>query len=640
MTRRWPLLLALPALLPGLLGVLDQACPPDLSRMRSLGTEVLDRNGRLLAELPAPGGVWRLDTRPDEVAPVFLSLLLRTEDRRYREHAAIDPAALLRATLQWAVAGHVVSGGSTLAMQAARLLEPRPRTLRSKLIELFRATQLEERLGKNGVLEVWLTLAPFGGNLEGVKAGARAWFGVDAAALDRAQSALLVAIPRRPEALRPDRHPDRALALRDRLLGTAPTAQEAPLPTRRLPFPSHAMAAIRTLPRQPVLRTTLDLALQTGLESLLARTLAGAPERMNAAALIGDAAGHTLLAVASGDGTPARSGGLDLTRAVRSPGSALKPMLYGLAFQDGLARPDTVLSDLPRHFGRYAPENFDHRFTAPVTAADALRRSLNLPAVALLDRIGPERFLAWLDGAGAGLALPPHSAASLPMALGGGGIQMRELAALYAGLATDGSVHRLRLLAEAPDPARPLLQASAARLVAEVLTRDFPDGGPTGIAWKTGTSWGGRDAWALGFDAAHVGAVWLGRPDGTAVEGATGRDGALPVLSQLFALLPPAPRVTPEAALPGTNTAPVATVADPSLRILFPPPGAELAMDGAVPLRVMGGRRPIRYLVDGTALPSRPVSRSVNWLPSGPGFYTLSVIDADGLTDHVSVRVR
>ena len=174
-----------------------------------------------------------------------------------------------------------------------------------------------------------------------------------------------------------------------------------------------------------------------------------------------------------------------------------------------------MLSDLPRHFGRYTPENFDHRFTAPVTAADALRRSLNLPAVALLDRIGPERFLAWLDGAGAGLALPPHSAASsLPMALGGGGIRMRELAALYAELATDGSVHRLRLLAEAPDPARPLLQASAARLVADVLTRDFPDGGPTGIAWKTGTSWGGRDVWALGFDAAHVGAVWLGRHRG------------------------------------------------------------------------------------------------------------------------------
>jgi len=387
------------------------------------------------------------------------------------------------------------------------------------------------------------------------------------------------------------------------------------------------------------MRTTLDLPLQTGLEALLARTLRNRSDRVSGAALIVDAATRDVLAIVSGDGH-ASAGAMDLTQAVRSPGSALKPMLYGLAFQDGLARPDTILSDLPRHFGRYAPENFDRRFTAPVSAADALRRSLNVPAVFLLSELGPARFAGWLQTAGAGLTLPPGAVASLPMALGGGGIRMRALAALYAALATDGTDHPLRLLRDEATPARPLLQASAATLVADTLTRDFPDGGPTGVAWKTGTSWGGRDAWALGFDAVHVGAVWIGRPDGTAIDGATGHDTALPVLSQLFGLLPPAPRATRTATPPEAARAPVPVQAEASLRILFPPPDAELSMDGAVPVQVMGGRRPISFLVDSRPLPSRPISRTASWLPASAGFYTVSVIDADGLADRVTVRVR
>ncbi len=635
--RRPRLLWALPVLLPVALGpptlaVLDRLCPPDLHRFEQLGSRVLDRHGAVLAELPAPGGVWRLRTAETDVSPLFLRMLLDTEDRRFRAHGGIDLPSLARAAGQWATHGRVISGGSTLSMQAARLLEPRPRTIRSKLIELFRATQLEERLGKSGVLSVWLTLAPFGGNLEGVEAGSRAWFGIGAEHLDAAQSALLVAIPRRPEALRPDRHPARALSLRNRLLADT-LLQAAPVPTARHTFPALAIQAVSRLPRTPVIRTTLDASLQAGLEALLARSLDGRPDRMGAAALIADIPSRSLLAVASSHGA------LDLTRAVRSPGSALKPMLYGLAFQDGIARPDTILSDLPRHFGRYAPENFDRRFTAPVSAADALRRSLNMPAVTLLAEIGPARFTGWLRSAGLAVKLPRGAEASLPLALGGGGVTMRDLAALYAALGADGTAHALRLLPSDPSPPKPLLQSDAAHLVADVLTRDFPDGGPDGVAWKTGTSWGGRDAWALGVDAAHVGAVWIGRPDGTAVDGATGHDSALPVLSKLFGLVPAAPRTILAAALAGSS-APIAVPVESPLRILFPPPGAELSDDGPVPVRVMGGRRPISFLVDGMPLPSRPVARAASWLPPAAGFYTVSVVDADGLTDRVRVRVR
>ena len=644
--------------------LLDRLYPPNLSRLAQLGTEFTARDGRTLAMLPAQGGVWRLRTTAAQVSPDFLDLLVRTEDRRFWRHGGVDPLALLRAAVQSARAGRVVSGGSTLTMQAARLLEPRPRTLRSKLIEAFRAIQLERRFDKREVLGIWLTLAPFGGNLEGVRAASQAWFGLRPAALDRAQAALLVALPRRPEALRPDRHPDRALALRDRLLaGDAPAplfppiSQPGPppdsppgpppgdddaIPLRRLPFPRHAWPALRSLlaggVRQDPVATTIDLALQEALERLVAARLEALPPRVSTAALVVDARTREIRAAVSGDGSTARAGALDLTRAWRSPGSALKPLLYGLAFQDGLATPSTPLADLPRHFGGYAPEDFDRGFAGEVSASQALARSLNLPAVALLERIGPARFAAWLAQAGAPLRLPPGAAPSLPLALGGAALQLRTLARLYAALATDGASAPLRLRADGPPlPPAPLLQPSAARLVAEALTREFPQGGPAGVAWKTGTSWGGRDAWALGFDARSVAGVWLGRPDGTALPGATGLATALPVLAQVFALLPPAPLDAP----PDLAPAPApAVAAEASLRLLFPPPDATLASDGPVPIRVMGGRRPVTFLVDGVALASSPAGRSALWQPDGAGFYTLSAQDADGAVVRARVRVK
>jgi len=302
----------------------------------------------------------------------------------------------------------------------------------------------------------------------------------------------------------------------------------------------------------------------------------------------------------------ARAGALDLTTAVRSPGSALKPFIYAMAFADGIAAPETVLADLPRRFGGYAPENFDRGFTGSVTAAEALRRSLNLPAVALLDRVGPLRLAATLRVAGAGLRLPRGADPSLPLALGGAGITLRDAAGLYAALATDGTGGKLRLLADQPAGRLGFLPAGAARAVADVITRPLPGFGPRGIAWKTGTSWGGRDAWAFGFDSRHVVAVWIGRPDGTPLPGATGTSLALPLLSRVFDLLPKAPRnvMTP----PEPPLRPAAPLAD-ALRLLFPPAGAVLSADGSVTIRAMGGQRPLTFLVDGARLPTEAARR-------------------------------
>lgn len=245
----------------------DRVFPPDLSRMAATGTEMRDRQGRTLALLPAPGGVWRFRAGANNVSPLLRDLLIAVEDRHFWWHPGVDPLAMARAAGQWARAGRVVSGGSTLSMQAARLLEPRPRTMRSKLIEMARALQLEWRFGKQGVLDIWLTLAPFGGNLEGVRAGSLAWFGVPPEALEPAQAALLVAIPRRPEALRPDRHAHRAAALRERVLaigsrvGLFAEAERAEVPTARVKLPRHAPQAMAALaaahPHVPMLNTTL-----------------------------------------------------------------------------------------------------------------------------------------------------------------------------------------------------------------------------------------------------------------------------------------------------------------------------------------------------------------------------------------------
>jgi penicillin-binding protein 1C len=643
--RPLPCLISAIWLLAAVGALLDWVFPPDLSRLATVGTEVSDRHGRPLALLPAAGGVWRFRADTERVSPLLVDLLIAVEDRRFWYHPGIDPLALVRATAQLARSGRVVSGGSTLAMQAARLLEPRPRTLRSKLIEMARAVQLEAHFGRAGVLDIWLSLAPFGGNLEGVRAGSLAWFGVPPEALELAQAALLVAIPRRPEALRPDRHGAAARLVRDRVLAVGvraglldAEAEATPVPMARVALPRHAPQLAAFLPRQPQVRTTLDLPLQAALERLARDRLENLPAQASLAILVADVHLREIEALYPGAWrNQARAGALDLTQAVRSPGSALKPFIYGMAFADGIAAPETVVPDLPRRFGGYAPENFDRGFAGSLTAAEALRRSLNLPAVALLDRVGPLRFAATLRVAGVPLRLPRGADPSLPLALGGAGITLRQLASLYAALASDGTGGKLRLLADEPIVRLDFLPQSAAQLVANVLTRPFPGFGPDGVAWKTGTSWGGRDAWALGFDKNHVAGVWIGRPDGTPLPAATGASLALPMLARVFDLLPKAPRPSmPVLDRPSHSNAAAAD----ALRLLFPPPGSVLSDDGPVTIRVMGGHRPLTFLVDGAPLPTDRIHRDVSWQPAGPGFYRLTVLDADGAAVRTAVQIR
>lgn len=665
------------------------ALPPlDLAAASARSTVVLDRSGTLLRPFATADGRWRLPVTADTIDPRYRAMLVAYEDRRFANHSGIDPVAVLRAAIQWLRNGRIVSGGSTLSMQVARLVEPRrERTLEAKLRQMARALLLEGRLGKSGLLDLYYALAPYGGPLEGVRAASLAYFGREPVRLTAAQAALLVALPQSPETRRPDRFPERARAARDRVLDIASargilTAAEAeaaksePVPTARRPFPmlaAHAAEeAVTTDSTAPVIRLAIDGRLQERLEILASERAAAVGPGLSAAILVLDNRDGRVLAQVGSAGylDASRNGAIDMTLAVRSPGSALKPFVYAMAFADGLAHPETLLEDRPARFSaNYAPENFDLTFQGTVTARRALQLSLNVPAVELMDAVGPARFIARLRAAGAAIQLPREAAPGLPVALGGLGITLTDLARLYAGLARGGTVPDLLRRAEAvpADGERRIAEPVAAWYVADILRGTPPPENalPNRIAYKTGTSYGYRDAWAAGFDRHVTVVVWVGRPDGAAVPGLVGRTVAAPILFDAFARLGLEPEPVPQprdvlAAGPGGLPPPLRHLRreapgapGPALRIAYPPDGARIdlglgtgghegegATEGpALALKVLGGVPPLTWLIDGQPVLQTPRRRAA-WSPTGAGFARISVLDSTGASDSVSIRLE
>ncbi|MCK7594190.1 penicillin-binding protein 1C [Pseudomarimonas salicorniae] len=562
--RLTPLRLVLLALLGWFAGLwaLDRLFPlplPDLASDRA--TVVVDRHGEPLRAFPDERGVWRYPVSPAEVSPAYIEALIGYEDRRFHYHGGVDPLALLRAAGQWLWHGKVVSGGSTLSMQVARIIDPHPRSLTGKLRQMARAVQLEWHLGKEGILALYLNYAPFGGTLEGVEAASFGYLGKPSSRLSDAEAALLAVLPQAPSRLRPDRHPRRAQQARDKLLQrlqdlgdwpaqrVAAARQEAVVARRLVPpmlAPLAAERLRRQFPRSARIDATLDAELQRRVEAQLAAWIRRYPEGTSAAALV--VRSDTLEALAyvgtAAFGDATRAGHVDMLRAWRSPGSTLKPFIYGLALDEGLIHSASLLVDAPQDFDGYRPGNFDQRFRGPVDAAQALRLSLNIPAVALLDRLGPAPWAARLGHAGVRLRLPRGTAPHLGMALGASEVRLDQLVGLYAALHADGIARRLRLSgAQAPEPGRRLLSPGAAWIVRRMLERSeddawFDRGGRPDLAAKTGTSYGFRDAWAIGATPAVTIGVWVGRPDGTPLPGQFGAVSALPLLHRLVDGLP------------------------------------------------------------------------------------------------------
>jgi penicillin-binding protein 1C len=660
--------------------------PLPLAQAQQVSTTVVDRNGKLLRAYAMADGRWRLpvDARTG-VDPGYLKLLLAYEDRRFLFHSGVDPLALGRAALQLVTRGHIVSGGSTITMQLARLMEPRrERSVTAKLRQMVRAIEIERQLGKDQILDLYLALAPFGGNLEGIRAAAIGYFGKEPKRLSLAESALLVALPQSPETRRLDRYPETARIARDRVLDRmvdegvvspddAVQAKAVAVPRLRRPMPilapHSADQAVANVKDTPVVSLTLDSSLQKVLEQLARdRALVLGPDISIGIVAVDNESGDVLAHVGSPDYfDERRAGQVDMTRAVRSPGSTLKPFIYGLAFEDGFVHPESLIDDRPVRFGSYAPENFDMTFQGTVPVRKALQLSLNVPAIELLDRVGSSRLSSRLKQAGGNLVLPKDEAPGLAMGLGGVGVSLQDLVQLYSGIARLGTTKPLREIVWKDDVREPLrlMDQVAAWQVGNVLIgTPPPENAPHNrIAFKTGTSYGYRDAWSVGFDGRITVGVWVGRPDGAPVPGLVGRTAAAPILFDAFARtgklpapLPKAPKGTLVASnaklpLPLRRFRPagdlVRTGGEQALRIQFPLNGSRIdaantgnAPFSALPVKVAGGVLPMTMLVNGIAVGEIDGRRQRLIDPPGAGFVRLTVQDATGAADTVVVRIQ
>jgi penicillin-binding protein 1C len=652
-----------------------RSAPLDLARVER-SVEVVDREGRLLRPFALADGRWRLSADLSGIDRRYIDMLVAYEDQRFFSHSGVDPLAMLRAVGQLVSNGRVVSGGSTITMQVARLLEPRAeRTIRAKLSEMRRAISLEAKLSKDEILALYLTLAPYGGSLEGVRAASLAYFGKEPRKFSLGEAALLVALPQSPELRRPDRAMKNAVAARERVLKRMiaagvvrevelerALAESIPTIRRAMPFfaPHAAEAALAARPGLQVHKLAIDRAAQERVEELLREKSSSMHSGLSAAILVIDNVNGEILARA---GSPdfydtVRAGQVDMTRAMRSPGSALKPFIYGIAFEDGIAHPDTLIEDRPTRFGGYAPANFDLSFQGTVTLRRALQLSLNVPAVALLDAVGPQRFTSRMTGAGARLELPQGEIPGLAIGLGGIGVRLEDLALLYSSLARLGEARPLiaRLDETSARASGRLLEPVASWYVGQALAGSLPPDSAAGgrIAFKTGTSYGYRDAWSAGFDGRHTVAVWVGRPDGQPVTGLTGRQAAAPILFDTFARIASKPTPLPSAPdgalIASTSKLPLPLqrfgkndAAADSLKIVFPPNGAELAVEGEaepVFVKTSGGAGPLSLFVDGVPAGRLESGKTISWQPRGPGFARLTVMDASGASDSVFVRVQ
>ncbi len=505
---------------------------------------VLDRDGRVLFLSLTPDGKYRLPVKLDDLSPELLTATLEMEDRRFFSHCGADPRSLVRAT--WgAVTGQRLGGGSTLTMQYARLRWGlQTRSMWGKCVQLFRAVQLERHYGKRELAEAYFTFAPYGGNVEGAAAASLLWCGKSVRDLSLREAAALSVLPQSPTKRRPRADGSISLSAKNaqaRLMARLRVARGEEPSELDAEFTLHPVAPPRVAPhyarRIAAGATTLDAAQQQSIERSIADFLSRERSRglRNAAAILVHAPTREVRAYVGSAGflNNGIAGQVDGVTAKRSPGSALKPFIYALAFDEGIIQPRTLLDDAPRRFSGYNPENSDRGFLGPIPAGEALRRSRNVPAVELLARLHGDGLDAMLRSAGVKLSREPGEY-GLSLALGGAEVSLEELAMLYAMLADDGVPRTLRSGKNASvstNGGAPLLSSAARWLTLDALRASEP-GAPHGLAWKTGTSHGFRDTWACGVMGEWVLCVWLGNFDGKPMPGLFARDTAAPLLFQ------------------------------------------------------------------------------------------------------------
>lgn len=566
--KRWKqgavLLFFMPVVLWVILNLIFPFPHDRLSRPASLA--VVDQEGQLLRAFLSSDEMWRLYIYSDEITPVLKEAVLAYEDRRFYYHPGVDPIAIFRAAWVNLRAGEVQQGASTITMQVARLMQPRSRTFSSKIIEAFRALQLEWLYSKDEILALYFNSAPYGGNIIGVGAAAHFYFGKSVEQLSLGEAALLTAIPNYPNMNRPDLAESNAEIARAKVLRLLKEreligesrwreALSEPLPGQRFKLPALAPHLSTYLHQRhgsaQMLRTTISAQLQQRVEKMLAnhlRALAGEGITNGAVVIIeNETQAVRALVGSSAFFDDAAQGQVNAAMAPRSPGSALKPFVYAAAINEGHITPQRMLVDIPVDYGGYQPENYDRTYNGMITAEEALVRSLNVPAVNLSAQLGPDGLYHFLKKGGISTLTKPSHHYGLSLVLGGGEVTLVDLTNLYSVFANEGRFRPFRILASDPiEEGKQLLKPETAYIITEILSqlrrpdlpavwewsRDLPK-----VAWKTGTSYGHRDAWSIGYTPQYSIGVWIGNMDGKGVPALVGADTAAPLLFDLFTMV-------------------------------------------------------------------------------------------------------
>ncbi len=673
-----------------LLLALDRLYPVPTDKLQTPSVQVTAADGGILRVFTNEQGNYQLLVDTKNISANYLETLLVYEDRQFYRHPGFNPFSMIRALWQWWHFGRVVSGGSTLTMQTARLIELHPRTCIGKFRQLFRAVQLELHYSKQQILALYLNHAPFGGNLVGVEAAAYSWFGKSARKLTDAEAALLVVLPQAPSRFRPDRFPQQALLARDKVLArmsmagcwTEERTQRAkgePLPRVRQQFPCHAAWLSRQLsqayPDSKQITTTLDIDIQDALERFTSLSLSELPDATQLGVLIASNKNANVVACGSFNRND-QLAQADRVRTICSPGSTLKPFIYGMAIDDGLVHSATLLADLPWDFDGYRPVNFSGGFYGAVTLADALKLSLNVPAVQVLEQLKPRIFLERLQTAGIELK---SDEPGLSLALGAGGINLDSLVRMYLALAKEGHCTTLRYRPDQLQQEKQLLSSASAWIIRTLLEDIGIPGradldGQKRIAWKSGTSYGHRDVWAIGVGSEYTVGISIGRADGSPQSALTGPETAGGILFDIFDLLPssqheyrhpkpdnvqlaeicwPSGRccVTKKQKCGEVKTAwlvdsrapatPPAIMerfsafGDQHLNILSPRCGMKVAVGRhSLPLMTQGGQGVVSWYCNGHLLAKPELDLS----DMDRGNYKLTAVDAEG--EHVSVAIQ
>jgi len=629
--------------------------------------QVLDRYGRPMLQLVGADDHWRMPVRREAISPWLIQATIAVEDERFAWHPGVDAVAVGRAVLQNAVAGEVVSGASTLTMQICRMMDDRPRTLGAKAIEAFRALQLERLMSKDELIELYLNIAPYGGNVRGVEAASWRYFGRPASELSLAEAAMLAGLPQAPDRHRPDRDLASARArqatvlrrmVEQGMITEAQRAEAARQPIQivdrgagssrpRVCAPSHAAwLALRRGRR--VAQTTIDIDVQRLVEAEAAEHAARLPEGTQVAVVVIDVEAAAVRAmVGSVDRSDAAAGDVNGATAWRSPGSALKPFVYAAAMEAGRLNHASVLHDVAIERGGWSPTNFDRRFRGEVQAGEALRRSLNVPAILVAEGTGLSRCVGLMEAAGVSLRDDAARRGGLACVVGAVEVRLIDLTNAYATLARGGVRRAARLLDDDPSPARRVMRAEVCASIDAMLATtqrrpmgmdDLADERVPWFMWKTGTSSARRDAWAVGHNGRFAVGVWVGRFSGSSRAEYVGRDAAEPLLARLMSL--PTLRVDGGPAEPPLLAvrwplAPPREAAE-RLAITSPRDGARLlALEGDVAIEcATNGERGVTWFVNGvaTALEAGRVRLPI-------GRHEVRCVDRNGRSDAAVVTV-